>query len=481
MRDLLFILAAFIVTITTAYTQAPDILWTKTYGGAEWEIGYSINVTNDGGFIIAGQTNSYGAGGNDMYLVKINAEGDTLWTRTYGGPGADVAFSVQQSLDGGYILAGRTTPSGSSDPDVYLVKTDATGDTLWTRTEGGIDDDEAVAVIQCDDGYFILAGTTRSYGQGNADIYFLEYTPNASSGWDDTFGGYANDYGYSVQVTDDGYIIAASTGSFGNGNFDAWLVHIDWEYEILWHQTFGGSAGDHAYDVQLTTDGGFIGAGSTSSYGPGDFSYFLFKASANGDSLWAKVFGGTEKDECKSVKQTPDGGYIMAGSSKSFGTGDFDWFLVRTNANGDTLWTKVIGGPNTDECFDIQLTSEGGYIIAGSTKSYGAGNTDFWVVRLESDAVDIEELNPPLENQLFQLIPNPVNSQITFNYSLFEKSAVSIRIFDLFGKEVKTITKSNQPSGSFNLKFNVSDLTPGIYFCKLKTNEKTYTIKMVKL
>lgn len=481
MKKLLLILTIVTFNFLVTFSQSPDTLWTKTYGGAEWEIGFSVQQTNDGGYIIAGQTNSFGAGGNDVYLIKTDSEGDTIWTRVYGSPGNEIAYSVQQTLDGGFIIAGRTTPSGTNNPDVYLVKTDANGDTLWTRTEGGDDDDEAYAVIQTDDGYYIAVGTTRSYGQGYADVFLVEYSPNADTVWDDAFGGNANDYGYALQETENGYIMAASTGSFGAGNFDAWLVRIDWEYEILWHKTFGGLNGDHAYDVQLTSDGGFIGAGSTSSFGPGDNSYFLFKASSDGDSLWAKTYGGEDKDECKSVKQTPNGGYIMAGSSKSFGTGNFDWYIVRTDNSGDSLWTKVFGGTSDDECFSVQLTDDGGYIIVGSTRSYGAGNSDVWLIKLAPDLVSIMEYSDLTEKHQMHISPNPVSGSANLQFLIGESGIVICDLFQISGIKVKSLINEVKIPGTYEMDIDLSDLSKGIYFCVLKTNQGVQTKKMIKL
>jgi uncharacterized delta-60 repeat protein len=461
--------------------QPPDTLWTKTFGGPDWEAAYSVQQTTDGGFIVAGQTNSYGTGGNDMYLIKTDDMGDILWTRTYGSPGSENAYSVQQTLDGGYILAGKTTAVNGGSPDVYLVKTNDSGDTLWTRTYGGEDDDDANSVIQTDDGYYITVGNTRSYGQGNSDFYFVETSPAADTVWDDTFGGYANDYGQVVQETDDGYIMAGSTSNFGAGNFDAWLVRIDYEYEIFWHKTFGGAASDRAYDVQVTSDGGFIGAGYTESFGPGDKSYFLFKANANGDSLWARTYGGEDRDECKSVKQTPDGGYIMAGSTKSFGAGNYDWYIVRTDPNGDTLWTKTLGGTAADECSSVQLTNDGGYIIAGSTRSFGAGNSDIWLIKLAPDLVKIEKHENTARIPQLLIFPNPLTNQTCIKYTLVENSMVYLCIIDLYGKEEKVLCNLIQQKGSHELFIDSSDLPAGIYFCVLKTSEGTQTQKITKL
>jgi len=477
MKKLCSLITAFVIPIFAIYSQAPDTLWTKTYGGPEWEIAYSIDETSDGGFIIAGITNSYGAGGNDIYLIKTDANGDTLWTHTYGSSDDEKAYSVKQTIDGGYIIGGRAF----QPPDVWLIKTDENGDTLWTVIEGGIDDDEANDVIETEDGYFVAVGTTRSYGQGSADVYLVETSPNGDTIWDDTFGGYSNDYGYALQETDEGYILATSSASFGSGSSDAWLVNIDWEYEILWHNSFGGSAHDNAYDVQLTFNGGYISAGSTESFGPGDESFFLVKTDSNGDSLWAKVYGGTDKDRCMSVKQTPNGGYIMAGHTKSFGAGNFDWYIVRTDPYGDTLWTKTFGGIGVDECFDIQITSDGGYIIAGATRSFGAGNSDFWLIKMGPDLVGTEEFFDWTEDQKFQIFPNPTSGSANLRFTINEYGLTILDVYEISGNWIERIMNEMKTPGNFEMEVDLSDLPKGIYFITLKTNEGIQTTKMIKL
>ncbi|NNL21186.1 MAG: T9SS type A sorting domain-containing protein [Ignavibacteriaceae bacterium] len=469
-----------LLSFTFLSAQSPDTLWTKTYGGIDWEIGYEVLETSDGGYIIAGLTNSFGAGANDIYLIKTNANGDTIWTRTYGSPGNESAYSVFETSDGGYVIAGKKTEAGQSYSDAYIIKTNSSGDTLWTRTYGNGNTDEINSIIQTEgDDYYIMLGNTRSFGPGNSSIYFLEVSPAADSVWEDYFGGNANDYGQEIIETNDGYVFIGSSANFGAGSFDAWIVSIDWDYNILWSQTIGGDQSDDGYSIQQTTNNDFIGAGRTSSFGPGDFSFLIFRLNSIGDSLWVKVYGGTERDECKSIRQSNDGGFIAAGSTNSFGSGNRDWYIVRTDANGDSIWTKTLGGVTDDECHSVIPTSDGGYILSGSTKSFGAGGADVWLVKLAPDPTSINEKHTVTNFSLSQNYPNPFNPTTKISFTIAESGFTSLKVYDVLGNEVANLISEEKPAGEYEFDFNGSDLTSGIYFYQLKTGNYIETKKMV--
>jgi len=392
------ILALLLASIAAA--DPGDTLWTRTYGGSDADYGYGVQQTSDGGYIIAGETASFGAGSYDIYLVKTDANGDTLWIRTYGGSGSDEARSVQQTTDGGYIIAGSTTSFGAGRSDVYLVKTDANGNTLWTRAYGGSNYDEAMFVQETTDGGYIIAGSTRSFGAGGWDVYLLKTDANGDTLWTRTYGGSDYDDGWSGQQTaDGGYIIAGATESFGAGG-DVYLVKTDANGDTLWTRTYGGSSWEVGSSLQQTADGGYVIGGCTDSFGAGGDVY-LVKTNANGNTLWTRAYGGADFEEATCVRQTTDGGYIVAAYTSSFGAGGDDVYLVKTDANGDTLWTRTYGGSDTDWGYSVQQTSDGRYIVAGYTESFGAGSRDVWLLKLVSEqlpAVSIEIVpdNPPV-------------------------------------------------------------------------------------
>jgi hypothetical protein len=366
-------------------TQAPDTAWTKTFGGSSDDYGISVQQTSDGGYIIAGWTESFGAGSRDVYLIKTDANGDTLFTKTFGGTGDDWGESVQQTSDGGYIIAGATKSFGANRA-VYLIKTDANGNTLYTKTFGGSGNDWGSSVQQTSDGGYIITGYTTSFGAFWSDVYLIKTDANGDTLFTKTIGGSNTDVGYSVQQTSDGgYIITGYTYSFGAGYDDVYLIKTDANGDTLFTKTFGGSGSEYGNSVQQTSDGGYIIAGWTASFGAGSDDIYLIKTDANGDTLFTKTFGGSSIDWGYSVQQTSDGGYIIAGRTKSFGAGNNDVYLIKTDANGNTLFTKTFGRSGDDVGFSVQQTSDGGYIITGYTESFGAVYGDVYLIKLKPE------------------------------------------------------------------------------------------------
>jgi hypothetical protein len=379
----LTILLALLFVSTAAAWEPGDTLWTRTYGGTEADQAFCVDQTADDGYIVAGQTYSFGAGEADFYLVKANSLGNMVWSRTYGGSDSSYAQSVQQTTDGGYILAGGTYSFGAGDADFYIVKTDPLGDTLWTRTEGGSDHDWAHSVQQTTDGGYIVAGATNSFGAGGYDFYLVKTNSAGGTLWSRTYGGRGDDYGRSVQQTaDGGYIVAGYADSFGAGGYDIYLVKTDSLGNILWTGTYGGSVDEEGRFVQQTSDGGYVVAGCTRSFGAGLYDFYLVKTDPLGTLEWDRTYGGDSNDRASSVRETNDSGYIVTGGTASFGAGHQDVYLVKTDAHGHSLWTRTYGGSGRDRGNSVVQTADGGYTIAGYTTSFGAGGTDMYLVRI---------------------------------------------------------------------------------------------------
>jgi len=347
------------------------ISFAKTYGGAYLDVAYPVQQTSDGGYIVAGFTGSFGAGSADIFLIKTDANGNIQWAKTYGGTYDDVAYSVQQTSDGGYIVAGETRSFGAGYRDIFLIKTDASGNLQWAKTYGGTSDDLAYSVQQTSDGGYIVAGYTRSFGAGGRDAFLVKTDANGNIQWAKTYGGTSDEGAYSVQQTSDGgYIVAGYTESFGAGYADAFLIKTDANGNVIWAKTYGGTGYDKASSVQQTSDGGYIVAGYTESFSAGYIDVFLVKTDANGNIMWAKTYGVTDIDGAFSVQQTSDGGYIVAGITHSFDVDSADIFLIKTDANGNVQWAKTYGGTDDDWAYSVQQTSDGGYIVAGWTGSW---------------------------------------------------------------------------------------------------------------
>jgi hypothetical protein len=378
--------------IATGITHAQtDLRWMQTYGGQTAEVGAGAQQTSDGGYIIAGRTDSFGSGGDDVYLVRTDANGQEVWSKTFGGTGDDTANSVQVTTDGGYIIAGRTESFGAGGNDVYLIKADSDGNKIWSRTFGGTKDDRAYDVKQTTDGGYVIVGTTYSFGAGVSDVYQIKTDANGIETWSEYHGGINGDHGRKVlQTSDGGYAIVGTTYSFGPRNDNVYLVKTDDVGFKTWHQTYGGDSIDKGFDIQPTLDGGHVIVGHTVTSAPGPWDVYLIKLDALWVNTWTRTFGGSGYDEGHSVMQTSDGGYIIAGRTDSFGAGDNDLYLIKTDADGIESWSQTSGRHLDDGAYEILLTSGGGYTIVGDTESYGAGNKDAWLIRLAEPDFDLD-------------------------------------------------------------------------------------------
>jgi len=365
----------------TDYVQG----WNRTYGGASDEYcTYSLIETSDGGYVTAGNTYSFGAGVDDFWLVKTDAGGNVEWNQTYGGANTELANSVIQTSDGGYAIAGWAQSFGAGGHDFWLIKTDQIGNMQWNQTYGGAYDDNAYSVIQTSDGGYAIAGGTSSSGAGGTDFWLIKTDETGNMQWSQTYGGgNFDDASEVIQTSDGGYAMGGTTASFGAGGYDFWLIKTNSTGDAQWDKTFGGSGQDIATGVVQTTGGGYALVGYTTSFGPGTYAIWLIKTNSSGDTQWSKTYGGINTEIANSVVQSRDGGYVIAGRTNSFGAGGENFWLVKTDSNGNAQWNQTYGGANSETAGCAIQTSDGGYAIAGWTQSFGAGGWDFWLIKTD--------------------------------------------------------------------------------------------------
>ena len=371
--------------------------WEKIY---EYGSGQSVQQTLDGGYIIAGWKLSFTSDGYDVYLIKTDENGNTLWDRTFSESGSDMGYSVQQTSDGGYIITG-STGSVFTDYDVYLIKTDDNGSELWTKTYGGTTDDCGKSVQETMDGGYIITGWTLSIGT-SYDVYLIKTDENGEIIWTKTYGGNYWDIGNSVQQTiDGGYIITGYTDQIDYDNGDVYLVKTDNNGDTIWTKTFGGQLKDEGYSVQQTFDGGYIITGVTEHSNTKHNVYFI-KTDENGETIWTKTFIDEYDSYGYSVQQTTDGGYIITGEiSNSTG---FDVYLIKMDNDGNTLWTNSYGRYHIDIGYSIKQTTDGGYIITGKTLSANTGLMDVYLIKTDSIGITVSTTEIPFLNPNKRLV-----------------------------------------------------------------------------
>lgn len=356
--------------------------WSKTFGGSNDDWGNSVTKTDDNFYVLVGKTYSYGSGNGDLWVIKTDSVGTKLFSKTYGGNNGDWGNWIEKTQDGGFIIVGVTSSYGQGSYDFYLIKIDADGNKQFSKTFGDAEEDLGYCVKQTHDGGFIIVGGTKSFGAGNFDVYLIKTDANGEKIWSNTFGGDKEDWGYSVcETSDGGYIIAGITSSYGSGLGDVWLIKTDSLGNKKWDRTFGDSQDDGGVDVKVTGDNGFIIAGV---HGSGYGDLWMIKTDSLGNKKWDKKFGGSNQDGGTSVDIIEDG-YIVVGSTFSYGSGNGDLWIIKIDSNGNKIWDRTFGGSEQDGGISVRKTNDGGFIITGMTKSYGEGNSDVWLIKTDSN------------------------------------------------------------------------------------------------
>jgi len=480
--DSALVAAALVVTLLSAYAEASPTTFQRTYGGPDDDIGSFAVQTADGGYIMAGNAESFGAGLTDCYVVKTDPHGDTQWTRIFGGPLFDDGLSVVQTADSGYMVAGFTS-SIDTLGDAWLIKTDAKGDMVWTRTYGGAQVDYVSWVQQSRDGGYIFIGNTGPFDA--SDMWLVKIDVNGDTLWTKTFGGTGNDNGQCVyQTTDGGYVIAGNTTSFGAGNQRIWLIRTDSLGDTLWTRTFGEDSLDFGGSVQQTADGGYFIAGYRWPWSAESVSLYLVKTDARGDTLWTRTIGGPGGfAEGMCGQPTKDGGYIIVGAC---GTGLPDVYLVKTDANGDTLWTRTFGGPDFDVGYSVRLTADGGYVISGQTYSFGAGRSDFLLIKTDANGnlavAEPKSVPPRKSGPSITCEPNPFRSSTVLHLTpgQLDHSATHLRIYDAQGRLVRTLASNLVTQTIWDGRNDAGQLLPsGTYLVRCDFAGRHVTARLV--
>lgn len=478
----------FTICIVLSY-QAGTIRFKQSIGGNAPENGYCARQTYDNGYIAVGTTSSITNGNTDIYVVRTDSNGIVFWTKNYGSANIEVGRYVEQTKDSSLIIVGYTNNTNGKGYDIYLLRLDRWGNKLWEKTYGGSDWEFAYSVHETSDGGFIIAGGTYSYGAGNEDAYLIKTDMNGHTLWTKTYGGVEDDEARSVRETmDGGFVFSGITKSFNDSNGDAYIVKTNSIGDTLWTKYFGGAKEDQANDIIECKNGDFAFCGLTYSYSTAESDQFVTRISSNGILIWENnIVKDLKHDAFEAIVETKSGKLISTGTTSSYGGGQDDGCVVMLDASGNYIpdgkggfyYGSSVGAGGHDQLFSIAITSDNGYILCGFTDStkIGFNATNMFLVKTDSLAqfppmkfwFSTNELNSNIITSA-TIFPNPFNTEATVAIVAtkdMQPSDIKMEMVDIIGRAFVPdyrIVQSQNTNISFQLTVGI--LKPGIYFIR---------------
>jgi len=463
-----------------SFQTSAQITFNNQYGGTEDEDGRWMEQTADSGFIMVGSTTTYSVGGADIWLVKTDAYGNQQWQKSKGGTDFDFANMVKVTSDGGFIIAGFTDSYGAGDNDGWLVKTDANGNTQWSQTYGNSGFQEFEAIVQTADGGYACVGLNNSAGTDYYDVWLVKTNSAGVMQWQRNIGDGSYEIGNSIQIAPDGgYIIAGQSYSYDtSGAF--YMIKTDASGNEEWHKTFTSGHTCEAHYVQNVPGGGYIlcGDADTTYDGYGESDVWVIRTDENGDSLWAHAYGGTKKDGGKTIEPTTDGGYIIGGIVRSFGLINPDFYAVKVDSGGVIEWSQHYGLAYHDHAYRAIQTSDGGFAFFGYYRNQ-ANKLNYGLVKIGPDGgvakdIAIDRIETPT-NIICSSAGSPIKLLITNYGGTNESNIVCYLTATGPGGTTSyqdTLTGSVPPNTSQSFTFSpasFNSLDPGTYDLKAYT------------
>ncbi|HZV12093.1 MAG TPA: T9SS type A sorting domain-containing protein [Candidatus Kapabacteria bacterium] len=536
MKRLLFVISLLSIALFSSlslYAQTPAFAWGKAVGGSGDDEARAVAPTPDGGYIVAGYTNSTDGdisgltqhGGYDYLVVKFGADGSMAWKKTYGGSKDDKAYAITPTSDNGYIVAGTSNSndgdvngdnhinSNNNQPsnDFWIVKLDGQGTIQWAKSYGGGNDDEATGILQTPDDGYVISGYSNSVdgdnnnGSGTYDYWVVRIDKNGAVQWNQTYGGKGVDKAFAMaRAQDGGYFLTGISLSSGgqvtgtnHGDGDCWTIKIDSGGTLLWNYLTGGSGADQGNGIYGTSDNGCIVAASTGSTNNdlagdslhGDIDGWVIKLNATGGLSWQKTYGGNLADFAESIYPTNDGGYIIAGQTASNNLqgakrlGQANYWLLKINGSGSFQWQGIYGGAGTDMAYSVYPTSDTGYVVAGVTSSDdsevtgdhlsgGAPTNDMWIMKAggSSTHTGVKEGENIIPGaRSLVIFPNPSASLATISFELPDAENTDVSIYNMLGEKMQTLARGMQSIGSHFIALNLNGYCDGVYLCKMES------------
>jgi hypothetical protein len=503
-----------ILICTTGYLPA-QVTFQKYYGSAGSEQISYCHEAFGGGYILAGHWVNPSAS-DDMYLLKTDSMGNIEWTKTLGDTSYEESGSVLQTADSGFIINGYTASSGAGGTDVLLAKTDKNGNLVWSKVYGNTGFEQSMGFIRNNKGEYIISGYTTGMST-QAGIFMMVTNSAGNLLWSKVFPTGVLGSACLKQTADGGYIMGSA---YLSGTGKGWLIKMDSTGTVSWSKKYGGSGTDAIRCVEQTSDGGYIAAGTTTSFGAAGVDIYLLRTDSAGSLLWSATYGGTGLDNAISVHQLAGNGFVIGGSSSSFGNMTYHGLLFKTDSAGNIEWSKIYNAP-TSQVWDAWQTSDNGFILSGN--GYNNGMPDLTLIKTDSSgnsgcissditmvktipatvvsAVTATSFNPAVivspatftgdtlgtaedmcsgsfikewtENRLMVVSPNPSKNSFTVTFSEEINSGI-LEIVNIYGERVFKKCIKNAVAEKIYLP-----VVPGIYFLRLTDGEKQVSKKII--
>lgn len=487
-RFLLLFLLSFIYHFS--HSQFPDTARIYNFGTQKSDFIGEIKQTSDSGYVIVGTINGLCSETKDIYLLKIDSTFTYQWSYSYGGPNIEWGYSVEQTFDGGYALVGFTNSYGVGGYDVYLVKTDSVGDISWTKTFGGTDWDFGYSLKQTTDSGFVICGTTYSFGNGMQDVYVIKTNKDGDTLWTKTFGGTNDDVARKVVVYKDSiYMVVGETSSFGTGDIDVYLLAIHQSGNLLYDTTYGSTKKDFGNSIYITSDNGFLIMGSSDSLSSDDeenMDFYIIRTDSIGFPMWQRFYNTTLMDIGRDAIELSNGNIVLCGTCSGCGAGGKGLLMQLLNSGGWWLSGPAFGGVGEEEGYSVIENVFGELVFAGTTTSYGQGFEDIYLIRIKKNIVMDYTLSitnyadtscttgiTSIGNEKDPVIfPNPFHDyfHLIIPQHLFSDGEFTFEMYDCYGNKVKNI--SNIRATEFLIDRN--SISNGIYFYYLSNNKSYY-------
>lgn len=459
--------------------QNADTIWTHTFGGSLQDVGRAISLASDDAYVIAANTGSLDGDVSSAYILKINAHGELIWEEHWDSDQNTFIRAMTRTRDNCYALTGQVGYGGFYGHP-FLLKIDQDGNEVcYQEYDTGMIGNN---IIETPEGNFIIVGAHL----GNlTDVLIICADADGEELWNRIYDINLNEYAEDVKChPEGGYIITGCTGTGSGDGWDIFLLKTDETGEQEWIRFYGFPGlykDDYPGTIEPTSDGGYIIGGTTYSSNNTYSDLWLLKINAEGDTMWTSMFGGQFNDVGRCAIQTYDGGYVITGNSMSYGHGSKDVYIIKTDRFGGIFWTMAIGGYYADLGWDIIEDKDRELVLVGQTESFGAGSYDVYVIKLQSDPLGVDDVSPdvPSSCELYQNYPNPFNASTMIKYVLPRESKVTIDIYDALGRKVSTLDDDIRPAGHNQTIWHADDLPSGVYFYKLQAGNYCETRAMM--